>query len=142
MAPAAAHRAALVAGLALALPAAAQEAGARVEVPSGQEVRFIEARRDAGAAAGLTAGITWRFRFVAPAISRVGGTVNLDTAAQDMEHLCNRFALPWLPQGEAVGQIVIELADREVEFGQPAPEATRYFEAFSVQGGRCVWEGF
>jgi hypothetical protein len=138
MAPAAAHRAALVAGLALALPAAAQEAGARVEVPSGQEVRFFEARRDAGAAAG----ITWRFRFVAPAISRDGGTVNFDTAAQDMEHLCNRFALPRLPQGEAPGQIVIELADREVEFGQPAPEATRYFEAFSVQGGRCVWEGF
>ena len=31
---------------------------------------------------------------------------------------------------------------RAVAFGEPAPEATQYFEAYSIDGDRCVWEPF
>ncbi|RMD93870.1 MAG: hypothetical protein D6811_04100 [Alphaproteobacteria bacterium] len=100
-------------------------------------------RRDAAGAGQAAAGAApvWRFRFLAPGISRAGGVVDFDTAAADMEYLCQRFALPLLPAGETTGLIIISLADRPVEFGQPAPEATQFFEAFSVRDGRCIWEG-
>lgn len=130
---------AFAAALALAWPAPspAQDPGEAVAVPSGQEVRFVEMLRDAGGASGPTI----RFRFVAPAIARDGGAVDFDTAAADMEHICREFVLPRLSGEAAVGQVVISMSDRPVAFGQPAPEATQYFEAFSVQDGDCVWEG-
>ena len=108
-------------------------------VPSGQEVRFL----DAILAEPGPEGLTQRFRFIAPAIARADGTIDAEAAQADMEVLCNKFALPRLAQtGPVPAQIIIVLSDREVAFGEPAPEATQYFEAYSIDGNRCVWEPF
>lgn len=110
-----------------------------VAVPSGQEVRFLDTIH----AEPGPEGLTQRFRFIAPAIARAGGTIDAETAQADMEALCNDFALPRLAQtGPVPAQVIIVLSDREVAFGEPAPEATQYFEAYSIDGDRCVWEPF
>ncbi|MEZ5771732.1 MAG: DUF6497 family protein [Defluviimonas denitrificans] len=110
-----------------------------IVVPSGQEVRFL----DTILAEPGPEGLTQRFRFIAPAIARAGGTIGAEAAQADMEALCNEFALPRLAQtGPVPAQVIIVLSDREVAFGEPAPEATQYFEAYSIDGDRCVWEPF
>lgn len=110
-----------------------------VAVPSGQEVRFLDAILGEPGPEGLTA----RFRFVAPAIARDGGTVNAEAAQEDMAALCSDFALQRIANtGPQPAQIIIALADRELPFGEPAPEATQYFEAYSLADGMCVWEPF
>lgn len=117
-------------------PAAGQD---RVDVPSGQAVSLVDIVHDAPGAAGRTA----RFRFLAPQIARDGGTVDAETAFGDMQALCEDFALPRLPaMGPRPAQIVISLMDREVAFGQPAPEATQFFEAFRPEDATCIWEPF
>ena len=110
-----------------------------IVVPSGQEVRFLDTIH----AEPGPEGLTQRFRFIAPAIARAGGTIDAEAAQADMEVLCNEFALPRLAQtGPVPAQIIIVLSDREVAFGEPAPEATQYVEAYSIDGDRCVWEPF
>jgi len=108
-----------------------------IAVPSGQAVRLIEVIHAAPGPGGLTV----RFRFLAPGIARLGGTVGPEAAQADMAHLCHVYALPRLA-GPAVSQIVISLADRDVPFGAADPEATQFFEAFRVDGGACIWEPF
>jgi hypothetical protein len=112
---------------------------APIPVPSGQEVRFLDLiRSDPG-----PDGLTLRFRFIAPAIAREGGTVDAETAQDDMLALCTDYALPRLPApGPAPSQIIIVLSDREVPFGETQPEATQYFEAYSLADGACIWEPF
>jgi hypothetical protein len=108
-------------------------------VPSGQEVRFLETVQSAPGPDGLAI----RFRFVAPAIARTTGTIGAEAAQADMEWLCNNYALPRLPAaGPVPSQIIVSLSDREVAFGEPAPETTQFFEAYAVEGGHCVWEAF
>lgn len=128
---------------AIALGAGAQEAapgvGQPIPVPSGQEVVYLDTVQSAPGPEGLTI----RFRFVAPAIAREGGTVGPEAAQADMEALCNDFVVPRLPAtGPAPSQVIVSLADRAVAFGEPAPEATQFFEAFVVTDGRCEWEPF
>lgn len=113
--------------------------GDLIPVPSGQEVRFLDVILGEPGPEGLTA----RFRFIAPAIARDGGTVNAEAAQEDMAALCSNFALQRITNtGPQPAQIIIALADREVPFGEPAPEATQYFEAYSLADGMCVWEPF
>lgn len=113
-------------------------AGETVAVPSGQEVQFVEVVRDAAGAEGLT----YRFRFLAPGIGP-GGGVAFETAVDDMQALCDLFAVPRLAAiGPVPRQVVISLADRPVAFGEPAPEAVQFFEAYAVDGGVCIWEEF
>ncbi|MFA5537796.1 MAG: DUF6497 family protein [Gemmobacter sp.] len=116
----------------------AARAGDLVPVPSGQEVRFVEAIRGIPGPEGLTV----RFRFLAPGIARDGGSVDFDTAAADMEALCNSYALPRSLgiTGPRPGQIVISLSDIPVPFGMAAPEATQFFEGYAIDGDRCLWE--
>lgn len=110
-----------------------------IPVPSGQEVRFLDVIHGEPGPAGLTT----RFRFVAPAIAREGGTVNAEAAQEDMAALCSDYALQRIANtGPQPAQIIIVLADREVAFGEPAPEATQYFEAYSLADGMCIWEPF
>lgn len=129
----------LVAGLMLgagALAAAAQEA---IAVPSGQMVTLQETIWGAPGPDGLTQ----RFLFVAPAIAFDGGSVDFETAAADMLYLCETYALPRIARdGPKVAQIIISLSDRPVPFGQSAPEATQFFEAYSFEGDSCIWEVF
>ncbi|MDF1728954.1 MAG: DUF6497 family protein [Sulfitobacter sp.] len=107
-----------------------------VVVPSGQPVTLQEVLIDE------IGTETWmRFRFVAPAISKNGGTVTYDVAFEDMTHLCQELSLPYLAEYQLHGDIiVISLADSEVEFGQANPDVTQFFEAFRPVDKNCIWE--
>ena len=125
----------IIATMLAAAPAMAEP----IAVPSGQPVELVEVIRDAPG----TADIVWRFRFVAPQIARGGGTVGVDAALADMDALCADVAVPMVEQAEfAPDQVIISFTDRPVAFGSPAPEATQFFEAYRIEAGSCVWEGF
>jgi len=113
-------------------------AAAQVAVPSGQPVDLSEVLID------VEPGETWvRFRFVAPEIAREGGSIGFDTAAADLDQLCQDLALPYLAEYDLdAARVVISLADREVAFGDSAPEATQYFQSYRPEGDGCVWEEY
>jgi len=132
----------------LAGSAAAQEAGVelvvepgdgtRIEVPSGQEITLQDVIWNAPGPDGLAL----RFRFLAPGIAP-GGGVDFETAAADMQHLCDGYAVPRIAdQGPHPDQVIISLSDVAVPFGEAAPEATQFFESFRIEEGVCVWEMF
>lgn len=112
--------------------------GAQVAVPSGQDVHYLDTITDAPG----QGGITYRFRFVAPAIARTGGTMTAETSSEDMLALCNTYALANLPDGGKPDEIIISLADRPTTFGEAAPEATQFFESFGIADGKCAWQLF
>lgn len=110
-----------------------------IPVPSGQAVLLQDVVQDAPGPQGLTV----RFRFVAPAIARAGGTVAPEDAFVDMEYLCRTYAMPRLSNtGPVPAQVVISLSDMAVPFGEPVPEATQFFEAYRIEDGTCIWEAF
>lgn len=102
-----------------------------IAVPSGRTVTFLDVIQNAPG----TKGATMRFRFLAP-----GLTAGEDASA-DMQALCVDYALP-----RAVGnvpkpeQIIIVLADQPVPFGETAPDAVQFFEAYALKDGTCIWE--
>ena len=107
--------------------------GDTVPVPSGREVRALDVITNAPGPAGATA----RFRFVVPKL-----TAAEDTSA-DMQVVCDDYALPRVEaMVPAPQQIIIVFADRVVPFGEAAPDAVQFFEAFSMQDGACIWEVF
>ena len=113
--------------------------GLAVKVPSGQEISLLEVIWNVAGPEGMAT----RFRFLAPAIARDGGSVGFDLAEGDMAYLCQNFALPRLATNMPVpSQIIISLSDREVPFGQSDPDATQFFEAYTVEDGACIWEVF
>lgn len=118
-----------------ALPAMAQNDHM---VPSGQVVTLREILIDEAT------GAPWlRFRFLAPAIARAGGTVSPDAAAQDMDHLCREIAAPYAEtQGLMPERVVISLSDRDLAFGETNPDATQFFDVFRLEDGLCIWEEF
>lgn len=108
-----------------------------IPVPSGQPVTLQDVIWNAPGPEGLVL----RFRFLAPQIAREGGTVPMETALQDMQALCEGYALPRVAEfGPQPTQIIISLSDVAVPFGEAAPDATQYFEAYSIQDGTCIWE--
>ena len=110
-----------------------------IAVPSGQPVTLQEVIWNAPGPEGLTV----RFRFVAPQIAPVGGSVDFETAVADMQALCDSYARPRLADlGPVPAQIIISLSNVAVPFGTAAPEATQFFEAYSIQDGVCMWEMF
>ncbi len=120
-----------------ALPAVA--GAQQIAVPSGQPVTPLDVITDRPG----DEGPTWRFRFLAPEIARDGGTVAVDVALQDIDALCAGFVIDRLAGAAgAPGRVVISLSDRPVEFGVATPEATQIFEAYRVENGACIWEGF
>ncbi|WP_299894917.1 DUF6497 family protein [uncultured Ruegeria sp.] len=106
-------------------------------VPSGQPVQLSDVLLD------NNPGELWvRFRFVAPKIGASVGRIGYDVASKDMEHLCQILAVPYVAQHELQpSRVVISLSDRPVEFGDNAPDATQYFEAYRLEQSRCIWEG-
>jgi len=121
--------------LALASPAVADP----VQVPSGQAITFVDVITDAPG----TAGVTWRYRFLAPAIARDTGTISAEVAATDIDTICANFVIPDLRHlGTVPDQVIVSLSDRTIEFGTPTPEATQLFEAYRIDGDTCIWEGF
>ncbi len=108
-------------------------------VPSGQAVTLQDIIWNSMGPDGPLA----RFRFLAPAIARDGGTVDFDAAAADLAHLCQNVALPELAQrGGMPVRVAVSMGDRAVVFGESDPEATQYFEMFQIDGDTCVWEAF
>lgn len=127
------------AGILLCVAQVCQAETDQIPVPSGQAVTWVDTIHTAPGPDGLTV----RFRFLAPAIARDGGTVVIDDAFVDMAYLCETWAIPRLaalgPQPE---QVIISLADQPVPFGEIAPEVTQLFEAYRPDGAACIWEGF
>lgn len=136
MAAASRLAATLAASLLLAAGACEEDAppaGDAVAVPSGRVVQALDVITDLHGPAGATA----RFRFVVPGLQP-----DEDTSA-DMQAICDSYALP-RTEGmvPAPQQIVITFADRAVPFGEAAPDAVQFFEAYSPKDGACVWEMF
>jgi len=121
--------------LALATPAAGQE----ITLPSGRIATFFDLITDRPGPAGRT----YRFRFLDPQIALGGTETGIDDRGADMDHLCSEFVLPRLATiGPPPQQVIISISDKPVEFGAADPGASQYFEAYSVEGGVCSWEGF
>lgn len=108
-------------------------------VPSGQGVALQDLIVDRPAPDAAI----YRFRFVAPAIARAGGTMDFETSVGDMQHLCETYALKELtaPLPASV-QVIISFADMPVPFGVSNQEVTQFFVEFSVKDGVCVLEPF
>ncbi len=106
-------------------------------VPSGQPVHLDDVLLD------NNPGELWvRFRFIAPKIGTTVGRITYDVASKDMEHLCQILAVPYVAEHELQpARVVISLSDRPVEFGDVAPDATQFFEAYRLEQSRCIWEG-
>ena len=112
---------------------------ALIPVPPGQPVPRIEVIWNEPGPEGLT----MRFRFLAPEIAEGTGSVGFDTAVIDMQALCDSYVLPRLAGiGSQASQVVVSLSDRRLPFGEAAPEATQFFEAFRIEDGACIWEAF
>ncbi len=110
-----------------------------IAVPSGQPVMLQEVIWNVPGPDGLTL----RFRFIAPQIAQDNGSIDYDLASADMQHLCESYVLPRIAEyGPEPQQIIISMADREVEFGDSAPDVTQFFDAYSYQDGICILEAF
>ena len=130
--------AALAAALAAFAPgvpgAVAGEAG--LELPSGQAFEPIELLVEAQGD-----GAVWaRARFLAPAL---GEGLRSDAVEADFPVLCQDWALPILAGSDtAVDQVIVSLSSRPIAFGETDAGTIQFFEAFRVEGGLCIWEGF
>ena len=106
---------------------------ALLQVPSGQAVTLQEVIWNVRGVLGLTL----RFRFVAPDLAGQ----ELDSALADMQALCESFAMPRSTDfGPVPRQIIISIADAPRPFGEAAPDAVQYFEAYRIENGACIWE--
>lgn len=113
--------------------------GVPILVPSGQSVTLQDVIWNSAGPDGPVA----RFRFVAPAIARSGGTVDAAQVGQDLLHLCQNIVLRRLTEkGALPPAVVVSIADRAVTFGETIPDATQYFESYRIKGNTCVWELF
>ncbi len=111
---------------------------AHITVPSGQPMTLLEVIANQPGE-----GLAYRFRFVAPEIARERGEMDFEMIGADMEYLCNSYALPRIPLGGPVpNQIIISIADRPTPFGDPVPEATQVFEAYTIDVDTCLPEPF
>lgn len=113
--------------------------GAAISVPSSQMVTLIDIIWNSEGPEGPAP----RFRFLAPAIAREGGSVGFDAAEADLQHLCEAFALQQMAaRGVSAPLVLVGLADRVVEFGVSDPESTQFVEAFRIDGTTCIREIF
>ena len=86
---------------------------------------------------------TARFRFLTPSIGGADGAASFSDVAGDMQYLCDRIAIPALSRnGWTSGDIVISFSAQAIEFGAFAPEVRQYFQPFSIQDAKCLWEEF
>jgi hypothetical protein len=111
----------------------APEGAEVLTLPSGRTVQVLDVITNAPGAAGATA----RFRFVVPGLQAA------DDWGPEMQALCDTYALPRIDgMVPAPQQIVITLADRALPFGEAAPDAVQFFEAYRPENGACIWEMF
>ena len=107
---------------------------------------LVEFARSANATQ-IVIGVSRRGRLAAaitgPGIGAVVIRESGDIDVQIVTHAAagGRFALPRIPGiGPQPSQLIISMADRALPFGEAAPEAIQYFEAFRLENGQCVWE--
>ena len=112
--------------LLLAAPALAQEAP---EVPSGQPVTLYEVLLEDG---------RQRWRFLAEEVRGL----EVDAVLADMQALCDGYILPTVQDDRRGDEIVVNLMDRVVAFGDSDPDARQHFEAYRIENGACIWEVF
>ena len=106
-------------------------------VPSGYEYYLHEAIFETRQDNSLVA----RFRYVMPIIGQEA--VTFDDVEFDFLFLCETQALQTLKKEQKdVDQVIVSLSDRETDFGSTTSVATQYFEAYSIENGSCIWEGF
>ncbi|RKF14913.1 hypothetical protein D6850_08580 [Roseovarius spongiae] len=118
------------------LAASTGEDPAPHSLPSGGEAYLHEVLAYTGGEKDV-----YRFRFVSEGFDP--DESDFDALQRDLAFLCDVIALPRVADlGPEPRQLVISLADRETEFGVPAPGARQVFEAFSIEGNRCIWEMF
>ncbi|WP_268952711.1 DUF6497 family protein [Ruegeria haliotis] len=113
------------------------QTSALLPVPSGQPVELSDVLLD------NNPGELWlRFRFIAPKIGASIGRIGYDVASTDMEHLCQTLVVAYVAQHQLEpARVVVSLSDRPIEFGDAAPDATQFFEAYRLEQSRCIWEG-
>jgi hypothetical protein len=106
-------------------------------VPSGLSMSLHETLTDK-----LPDGTTaLRLRFVVPEIG--SDLSSYTTVADDFATLCESVGLPVLAQtGQSVDQIIVSFSDRKTAFGVANPDATQYFEVFTLENDTCIWEAF
>lgn len=103
-------------------------------VPSGTQVTLFDTIRE-------FTGPTMRYRFVVPDIDAAGRGLPFEAVSDDMQFLCDFALLPQLmAQGWTKGEIVISFSSQELPFGEIAPDVTQFFQPFSIQENRCIWE--
>ena len=113
--------------------------GAAIAVPSGQAVTLLDIIWNSIGPEGPAP----RFRFVAPAIAKEGGSISYEVTEADLLDLCQSYVIGKLAEkGVAEPLVLVSIADRAVEFGVSDPEATQYFEAFTIDGSTCSREIF
>ena len=106
-------------------------------VPSGYEYYLHEAIFETRQDNSLVA----RFRYVMPIIGQEA--VTFDDVEFDFLFLCETQALRGLEKEQKeVDQVIVSLSDRETDFGSTTSVATQFFEAYSIENGSCIWEGF
>lgn len=116
----------------LATPLPAQT----LALPSGLSVDFFDVRREV-----VGSAVIYRFRYVAPDIGMMG--TEFHDIVSEIEWLCSTHALPVVARsGPQAGQIIVTLMEKPVEFGAISPDVIQFFEAYSVQNDRCIWEAF
>ena len=108
-------------------------------VPSGQGVTLQEVIVDQPSAGTAI----YRFRFLAPAIARKGGTMDFEASIGDMQQLCDGYAVQQImaPMPTAT-QVIIAFSDMALPFGETNPKATQFFIAFSIVDSLCVLEPY
>ncbi len=112
---------------------------AAVIVPSGQAVTLQDVIVDAPSPDMAI----YRFRYLAPAIARDGGTMSFEASIDDMQALCEGPALGQLTTAlPASVQVIISLADMAMPFGDANPDATQFFMSFQIKDGECVLEPY
>ena len=108
-------------------------------VPSGQAVTLQEVIVDQP----TQDTAIYRFRFLAPAIARDGGTMDFEGSIADMKQLCDTYAVQQImPPMPLASQVIIAFSDMVLPFGETNPEATQFFMAFSLVDGACVLEPY
>lgn len=115
--------------IAMAAPATAQQ----YPVPSGVNITLFDTIRE-------VSGPTMRYRFVVPEIDTGVSKMRFEDVAEDFQFLCDIVLLPQLDWTK--GDIVVSYSSKELPFGEIAPDVTQFFQPFSIQDGRCMWEDF
>jgi hypothetical protein len=126
---------ALIAALPMLMQSCEKDTDTGSDLPSGFRHSLFETREDTTPDGKRVL----RLRYVDPNLT----SDDHQRVAEDFAALCARDALPKQAAADmAFDQAVISLANKKSEFGVFNPDVTQYFEAFTLENDRCIWEAF